>query len=152
MAFAGFEQKEIVFNTSHSVLDTWTTQQLVAVSSGGDRIKVRNLSLAGIFWVSQASEVNTQFGAVVVTLLRQHDSITSPTPDISSSGVDSNIKKMKYVAAAGQNNPVLFGFFYRAINVSPGQILHLAVNARTESGTAIVYHTNLIGTMWTSDD
>lgn len=147
-----FEQNLVVYNANHTSLDSWSTQQLVSVTNSEDRIKTRNLSLRGMYWIDQTTEVNTQYGAVAVALLRVPDSLTSPSPDVATVGIDRMIKKLIIVLAAGQNNPVLFSFNYRAINVGPGETLLIASSAKQESTTGVNHRVNLAGTIWQSDD
>ncbi len=147
----GFEQLQVVHSASHTVLDTWVNTTVRSVASAEDRLKIKNLSMRGIFWVSQSSEVNTQFGAIVLALYRISEQVGTPDMDVDGSGIDK-LMKIQYVYAAGQNNPVLFSLFYKAVNLAPGIKLMLSTQAKAESSTAIVHHVQMIGSLWETND
>ncbi len=147
-----WEQKQVLFTAAHTVLDTWVNQQVQAVSPTNETHKVRNVRLRGIYWVDQGTEVNFQHGSIIVALSLLDDAITAPDLDVDGGGVTRSIKKLMYVMSAGQNNPVLFAFDYRAINVGPGQNLWISTQAKQESSTAINHRVNLAGTFWKSND
>lgn len=148
----GFEQRMLNNDMSHSSVDTYVYQTMISVTNSQDRVRMRNLNLRCLYWVSQATEVNTQYGSIGMVLMLYPDIVSSPVPDFTASGIDRQIKRIANVVAAGQNNPVLFSFSYRAINVNPGQKLVLATMAKEESSTNIVHHVVYQGQYWVSDD
>jgi len=150
----GFESRWLTGEPVLTTVLAWTFQTLVTVATSGDKTRVKNLFVKGIYWVDQTTEVNTQYGTLGLGLIRAPDTQSTPDPDWTTNlgGIDKQILKPTVVMSAGVNNPVLFTFSYRAINVSPGQKLIWALHPLEESGASINHRVVYAVQFWESDD
>jgi hypothetical protein len=148
----GYERRTLVSAETLTATQAWDLTTLVAVGSSGDKTRVKGFFMKGMYWVNQASEVVTQYGTIGICLMRFPDTVSSPDPDwlfgsLQNSAPDAQILSPMLVHSGGQNNPVLFTYKYRAINVSPGQNLYLGLYVFQESGASI-NHQIQIGAQW----
>lgn len=137
-----------------TVPDTWDHTTLVTTVTTESTKKFKNLFIRGIYSVDQSSEVLTQFGLMVLTIQLWPDTVTTPDPDWTkgqTGGIDRQIKSFKHVWAYGNNNPTLFTFRYRAINVKPGEKLLISAYVPDESGTSLNHRIRLGGNYWLWD-
>ncbi len=134
---------------------TWDLFTMLTVVTSADMVRVKNIMLTGIYNVDQTTEVNTQFGHMLVALFKFPDTVSTPDPGFDTggtmSGLDRQIFKWRTIWSAGQNNPVLWSMKFRAINVKPGETLYLGTRALVESGTSI-NHRMHTGLRWWQDD
>ncbi len=136
-------------------LGAWQIRDLETVVTSSSKFKVRNLFVRGTYNIDQTTEVNSQHGLLIFALWRFPDTVTTPDPDIvegNSGGIDRQILAWRYVWASGQNNPVLWTFKYRAVNINPGQKLSVGVKAQRESGTSINHRVNWAMTYWLDEE
>lgn len=140
------------YTTSHTALKAWDFDTILTVTTAAERVRVKNLFLRGTFSLDQATESNAQRSTCYVSLLLFPDTVTTPDPDDISAGasIDRQLKGGRFVLASGQNNPTLFTFKYRAINVNPGQKLVFATQVVAESDGNVSNRIELMGTFWRS--
>ncbi len=151
----GWEERHLANGFIHTQTFAWDFETIATVVTSGDRLRLRNLQINGIYWVDQTTEVNTQTGTMILALMRFPDTVSSPNPDFvngTGGGVDRQIKIWKPIFTAGQNNPVLFSMRFRAINCSPGQKIQIATRAIRESSTSINHRLEYMYRWWQSDD
>jgi len=149
-----FERRWNINAQSLTTVSAWSFITLASVTSAADKLRVKGVFIKGIYWVQQTTEVVTQYGSLGVALLRFPDTVSTPDPDWALSGAapDSQILNPMVIHAAGQNNPVLFTFKYRALNVRPGEKMYLALRPLQESGASINHRVNLAAQWVQSDD
>ncbi len=143
-----FEQENVI-----TQLGSYKQKQLAVVTISGERKRIRNIFVRGVYWVDQATEVNTQYGTIIVGLARFPEPNATPSPGFTEgTGVGSQLKTWTYVLTAGQNNPTIFSLRYRAINIKSEETLWLLTRAESESSTAINHRVNVAGVWWESND
>lgn len=133
----------------------WTLQSIKSVATSGDRLRLKNFFVRGVYSIDQASEVNLQHGLLFIGLLRFPDTVSTPDPDAVEGGsgsVDHGFAVHRTVWAQGQNNPVLWTMRFRAINVNPGQKLFLAHRIQLESGASLNHRVFTSSSWFESDD
>ncbi len=152
----GFERRTLVSAETVTATTSWNLTPIETVTSSGDTIRLKAFFMKGMYWVNQATEVVTQYGSIGVCLMRFPDTVTTPDPDWAftegtAESPDAQILSPMIVHSGGQNNPVLFTYRYRAINIRPGQKLWLGLYAFQESGPSI-NHQVQIGAQWIRSD
>ncbi len=149
-----WEQKVVEYEVVHGTPDTWAVKSIVAVLTNADTLRVKNLFLRGFYSVSQPTEDNAQGGTIFFSLYLATDQIATPDPGDPTDGLglDFSLKGGRFVLASGQNNPVLFQFRYRAINVKPGMNLYLVQQIVRETHAGLLHHVQVAGDFWQSND
>ncbi len=149
-----FERRTLTTEDVLTSPDTWNLTTLKSVASSADKTRIKGIYIKGIYWVSQATEVNTQYGSLGIALMRFPDTVATPAPEWAAAGStspDAGVLNPMFILTAGQNNPVLFTYKYRAINIRPGEKLYLGLYVHDESGTSINHYVNL-GYQWVESD
>ncbi len=149
-----WQEKVVLDHVDQNTVSTWDLHTLETITTAGDLTRVKNLFLRGMYWVTHATESNEHFGVLYAAMLLFPDTVTTPDPDDIGNGLatDRQLKGGRFVIAAGQNNPTVFSFQYRAINVKPGFKLYLATQAVAEANTGITHRYEFAGNYWRNDD
>lgn len=136
-------------------VSAWDFKTIAAAVTSADKIRIKNIMIQGVYEIDQTTEVNTQYGLIGLCMMRFPDTVSTPDPDFleasSSSGLDRQIFKWRYVWASGQNNPVLWTMKFKAINCNPGQKVILGTRVLVESGTSLNHRVHIAGRHWQDD-
>ncbi len=152
-----FQRRTLVGAETLTSTLAWNLTVIKTTLSSEDTARIKGFRLKGMYWVNQATEVVTQYGTIGICLMRFPDTVTTPDPDWAAgepaaSSPDAQILSPMIIHSGGQNNPVLFSYNYRAINVRPGQKLWLGLYAFQESGSSINHQVSHASQWVESDD
>lgn len=135
---------------------SWDFDQVYGASTASNKVRLRNIFIRGVYWVSQTTEANTQYGTMGLGILRFPDTVSTPDPDWNpnafGNGIDAQILNPRTILAAGENNPVLFSYSYKALNCRPGQKVLIGSYVLDESGNSINHYLNMTVSYWISDE